>query len=99
MQPDSKRIALPSATRIRQLASGIVVGAAALGAEIGHAGTGAFGQPRARPSWLQGDEFVAASRSGAQARCSFTCMGRWRRDTQHSTVSYPLEAHGATAIP
>ena len=79
MQPDSKRIALPSATRIRQLASGVVVGAAALGAEIGHAGTGAFGQPRARPSRLQGDEYVAASRSGARARCSFTCMGRGRR--------------------
>ena len=73
-QPDSKRIALPSATRIQQLASGAVVGAAALGAEIGHAGAGAFGQPRARPSRLQGDEYVAASRSGARARCSFTCM-------------------------
>ena len=35
MQPDSKRIALPSATRIRQLASGVVVGAAAFGAEMG----------------------------------------------------------------
>ena len=48
MQPDSKRIAVPSATRIQQLSSGIVVGAAALGAEIEHAGIGAFGQPRAR---------------------------------------------------
>ena len=56
MQPDSKRIAPPSATRIRQLSSGVVVGAAALGAEVGHARTGAFGQPRARPSRLQGDE-------------------------------------------
>ena len=65
MQPDSKRTEVPSATRIRQLASGVVVGAAALSAEIGHAGTGAFGQPRARPSRLQGDEYVAASRSGA----------------------------------
>ena len=34
-QPDSKRIAVPSATRIRQLASGVVVGAAAFGAEMG----------------------------------------------------------------
>ena len=78
-QPGSKRIALPSATRIQQLSSGIVVGAAALGAEIEHAGIGAFGQPRARPSRLQRDEYVAASRSGARARCSFTCMGRGRR--------------------
>ena len=35
MQPDSKRIAVPSATRIRQLSSGVVVGAAAFGAEMG----------------------------------------------------------------
>ena len=38
MQPDPQRIAVPSATRIRhELASGVVVGAAALGAEIEHA--------------------------------------------------------------
>ena len=45
---------------------------------------------RARPSRLQGDEYVAASRSGAQARCQLACMGRWRRDLSVVTLGAPL---------
>ena len=95
MQPDSKRIAVPSATRIRQLASGIVVGAAALGAEIELAEIGAFGQPRARPSRLQRNAYVAASRSGARARCSFTSHLHGPRPSGQDmvTLGVPL-SHG-----
>ena len=59
MQPDSQCIAAPSATRIRQRATGVVIGAAALGAEIG----------RARGNWsLRAASRTAVAVAGRRVR-------------------------------